>query len=86
MCCDSFTAELGIQLWENSLKATGPLRINTVYYSFIVSATQCNISHRGRKKMEITQTIVHEQFVWYGHENRMEDNRIPKKIMNWRSI
>ncbi|XP_030752880.1 uncharacterized protein LOC115879957 [Sitophilus oryzae] len=34
-------------------------------------------------KHRISEDIKINQLRWYGHVQRMEENRIPKKILNW---
>ena len=44
-------------------------------------------NERVHEIMDAKQTIVHEimtkQLVWYGHVQRMADDRLPKKVLDW---
>lgn len=44
-------------------------------------------NERVREIMNAEQNIVHEimtkQLVWYGHVQRMADDRLPKKVLDW---
>lgn len=42
---------------------------------------------RPKEIMKVEDTIVDEvrtkQLVWYGHVQRMEENRLPKQVLTW---
>ncbi|XP_030757829.1 uncharacterized protein LOC115883613 [Sitophilus oryzae] len=41
------------------------------------------ISRQMQLKHDIVDDIRTQQLIWYGHVQRMEEHRIPKKILNW---
>ena len=64
--------------------------MNYVLYfiiSYHIHSTSYYINNIIKQKMNVTRSLLEDiktkQLKWYGHVQRMEEGRLPKKVMKW---